>query len=875
VTDDDRLEAEIEFHVDMQTEKNIRQGMSVPEARRDALVRFGGRTRWKESVRDEYRFAWIADAVRDLRLAARRLRRTPGFAAIAILTIVLGIAASATVFSFVDGVFMRRLDAAHADRLVRIFVARTKGEDGAFGMGAYRLLRDRAKSFDTVAAHYSTAPLYVAANGESSEVAGAVVSASYFAALGATPLLGRVFRADEDAIPDRDAVAVIGYGFWRSRFGGAAAVIGGTLTINGRPFQIVGVMPEGFLGVVPSQSVNEIWIPTAMFRVGYRWCDALSSDPGCTMAQIFARLAPSADIAQAQSEVATLAADLHALSDPDQRQFPVVVEAARGLDRTQQRGYAALARLLGASALVFLLITCANLGGLLLAREIASQRDIALRLSLGAGRGRIVRQLMTEQLLLAAIGGPLGIVLSVGTTGALSNFFALDSEGYVHVYDFGVNARSVAVALLLSAGTAIVSGLAPAWWTSRVDPADGLKSAGDGGRTGGSGVRALLVSLQLALSLVLLVAAGLLTRSFDRVMAQRILDPSHVALLRLRPRLVGYAPDRAQTFLRNASAALAELPEVQSVAIARGVGFIWRANGSAPVGERTDADGKDDTRLRIEYGDVAPNFFATLGVRILRGRDFAETDRPNTPKVAIVTESLAARLWPGQSPLDRMLVLGGKRFLVVGLVPDYRLPAVGEPPPPMAFVAFWQSSFEPQIDARLAIRVKGDPRVAMPTLRRAIARVDAAVPITETLAMDDQIGGSYRDVRLSGAMLRWSALLAVFLSGIGLYGVVAFLVGRRTREVGIRLAIGAPPGRVVAGFVRQTLTTITAGLVVGLLAAAGGARLLSTWLFGVQPLDGVTFLTALAGMTLVALIAAYLPARRAARVDPAVALRAE
>jgi predicted lysophospholipase L1 biosynthesis ABC-type transport system permease subunit len=222
-----------------------------------------------------------------------------------------------------------------------------------------------------------------------------------------------------------------------------------------------------------------------------------------------------------------------------------------------------------------------------------------------------------------------------------------------------------------------------------------------------------------------------------------------------------------------------------------------------------------------------------------------------------------------------MLVLGGKRFLVVGLVTDYRLAAIGEPPPPMAFVAFWQSSFEPQTDARLAIRVKGDPRSVLPTLRRAIARVDPAVPITETLAMNDQVAGEYRDVRLSGAMLRWSAFLAVFFSGIGLYGVVAFLVGRRTREIGIRLAIGARPGEVVAGFVRTTLTTIAAGLIVGLIAAAAAARFLSTWLFGVHPLDNVTFLTALVALTLVALFATYIPARRAARVDPVTALRAE
>jgi len=875
---DDRLDAEMQFHVEMQTEKNIRLGMSAAEARRDALVRFGGRAQWTESVRAEYRFAWFADAARDLRLAARSLRRAAGFTAIALLTMTLGIAASVTVFSFVDGVFMRRLDSPHADRLVRIFVARSRGADGAFGMGAYQLLRDRTTSFDVIAGHYSTSPLYVsasgaAATGDAAEVSGAVVSASYFTALGAAPLLGRVFTADEDTVADRDAVAVVSYRFWRSRLGGVADAVGRALTINGRSFQIVGVMPDGFVGVAPTQAVNEVWIPTAMYRLGYRWCDALSGGPGCPLTSIFARLASGVDVVRAQAEVSTLAADLHALSEPRNSQFPVVVEPARGLERTQQRQYASLASLLGASALLFVLIACANLGGLLLARGITSQRDIALRISLGAGRGRIVRQLLTEHLLLALVGGPLGALVAVWTTGAFSRYLAADAEGYAGISTFGVNARSLVFALAVSAATAIVSGLAPAWWTSRVDPVERLKAAGGGGRAGESRVRAVLVSLQLALSVVLLVGAGLLTRSFDRAMAQRTLDPSHVALMRLRPRLVGYTPERAQAFLRNVSASLARLPDVQSVAMARGVGFIWHSNGEARIGDRIE--GREDTRLRVEYGDVAPNFFATLGVPILHGRDFAESDRPETQKVAIVTESLAARLWPGRPPLDQMLTLGGTRFLVVGVVPDYRLAPIGETPPPMAFVAFWQSVFEPQIDARLAIRVKGDPRAALPELHRAIARVDADVPITETMAMEDQVAGTYRDVRLSGAMLRWSAVVALVFSGIGLYGVVAFLVGRRTREIGIRLAIGASPQEVVSAFVRQSMPTIVVGLAAGLVAAAAAARFLSAWLYGIQPLDGATFAGALAAMAAVALLAAYVPARRAARVDPVAALRAE
>jgi predicted permease len=866
------LDDEMQLHIEMQARANQRLGMDAVSALRAARASFGGSERWKEEARDEYSSRPLEDFARDVRHGARALVRQKGFSLVAILTIALGIAATVTVFGFINSVFLRPLPVAQGARLVRVYFRAAGGDYSTLSHAAYRVIRDRTTSLDMVAVHYSTAPLYVTMDGDSRELQGAVVSASYFPMLGVTPLLGRFFSAAEDSVPDRDAVVVLSYDLWRRGFGARADALGRWIGINGRNFQIIGVAPEGFNGVEPSLDINELWIPAMMLRVGYRYCDALQ--PGCTPTDVMGRLASGATADRVRTELQPIARELALLSNPDDTMRALTVSPALGARPGAQRQFADLARLLSAIAILLLLIACANLSSLLVVRGMSRQREIALRTSLGAGRARIVRQLLAESLLLAVPGGVVGAGLSLWTTRLLAGFFIDDDEGYIHWFEIVPDLRVLAFAALVTLAAAALFGLLPAFSSTRVGVSERIKTGGTAGPTRGR-TRTALIAIQVALSLVLLVGAGLLTRSFSRIVGRQTFDSSHVTLLRLRPALVGYGPARAQAFLRKVSAALAQLPDVESVALARGSGFLWLATGRVRVTLPTYAPRAAGAEPRVEYHEVSPHFFTTLRVPVLGGREFTDQDTGGTPRVAIVNAALARRLWKDTSPLGRQVVLDDHAYQVVGVVQDHRLHNGSEAPPAMAFVPFWQNDFDPQVDARMAIRMKGDPAQAIALLRRAIAAVDPAVPVTEAMPMTGQVGASYKQVQLSGAVLVSAATLALFLSGLGLYGVVAFLVERRTREIGIRLAVGARPRSVVALFVAQGLRPMAIGSAAGLVTAFAGAHLLERWLFGVSPFDATAFVVAIVAICAVALAASLVPAMRAARIDPTVALRYE
>jgi putative ABC transport system permease protein len=871
------MREEMRFHLDKHIEKNIAAGMTPDAARRAAAVAFGGQAQWAEAARDEIRSRPLDDLARDLRYGVRAFRRNPGFSMVATLTLSLGIAATVTVYSFVDAIYWRPLPVSSSDALVRVYVAPASGEAGraglerSLGYAGYATIRDRVPAFDHVVAHYSTAPLYVSAGNTSFEVQGAVVSASYFPALGLRPSLGRFFTAAEDAVPDRDFVAVIGYGLWQSRFGGDTGVIGQTISVNGRTFAIVGVGPRDFASVIPTSTVNELWIPAMMLHVGYRWCDGFQ--PSCSVMDVIARLAPGATVEQARAQLAPFAIHLAALAEPTDSLQPLAVVPALGVSPAQRRSMTSLAQLLSAIGIMLLMIACANVAGLLVARGLARQVEIGVRMSLGAGRWRIVRQLLAESLVIAVAGGVVGVGLSVLLGRALAGFFTTDSEGYVHVFEISPNVRVVAFATGLSVATAILLGLVPALDTVRAGATSRLR--GRGGSAAGVRTRTLLVTMQTAVCLMLLVGAGLLVRSFGRVTSQQNLNSSHVAVFRLRPRLAGYDAPRAQEFLHRVVPALASLPEVKSVAFARGVGLAWDATGRLQLSLPGEIVTKDKPpRPLVGYHEVSPGFFRTLEVPLAAGREFTDRDVPDAPHVAIVNESLARQLGR-ESVVGRTVLLEGKPFQVVGIVGDYRAHTALEPSPPMAFVPFWQNDFGPQIDARFAIRVQGDAAAALPAIRRAIAAVDPVVPMTESMAMTSQVAGHFADVNLGAQVMIAAAAFALFLSGIGLYGVVAFVVQGRTREVGIRIAVGAEPRSVTGLFVRQGMRPMAMGSIAGVVGSLLLAKPVSHWLYGVSPTDVGAYATAMVAVGVVAVVASYLPARRAARIDPVSALRSE
>ncbi len=616
---------------------------------------------------------------------------------------------------------------------------------------------------------------------------------------------------------------------------------------------------------------NQLWIPLMMVHSGYRWCDALR--PDCHLFYLQGSLAPGKNTEQARAELDALLRQARIDAPWESGPLPLVVEPAAGVRPGDQRAFRILSRLLAATAGMLLVIACANLGGLLLARGTARAKEIAMRVSLGASRARVVRQLLTESILLASGGGVLGVVLSLWTSRLLFNFYTTNSEGYQKFYDFSLDPRVLAFAAGISVFTGILFGIFPAWQASRAETADVLKAQGGG--SGRARPRLILTSAQIALSLALLVGAGLAGRSASNLENQSGFDVHHVVALRLRPRLVSYTPDRAQAFAREVVRKLSSLPGVESVALTRGQGHVWGDGGDIPARLPSQSPPDPKHPATISFQEISPRFFETLRIGLVQGREFEERDLPGSPRVMIVNESLARRAWPHAAALDQVMLLDEKPYRVVGVVKDSILRSLNDGTLPMLFIPFWQNNTVPQVDARMAIRMKGDPEPALAVIKRAIAEVDPEVPVTELMPMIEQVRGQYSDVRVARAVLTSSAALALLLAALGLYGVISFTAERRTREVGIRMALGARPGEVVAMFLKQGLALLALGGIAGLVLALATTRLLGAWLYGISASDPLAFLGGVAALASTAVLASWIPARRAAHIDPMTALRSD
>ncbi|HTI64679.1 MAG TPA: ABC transporter permease, partial [Gemmatimonadaceae bacterium] len=678
--------------------------------------------------------------------------------------------------------------------------------------------------------------------------------------------LGRFFRADETSAPDREPVVVLSYNVWQLVFGGDRRVIGEHVAISGRDFTIIGVAPAGFRGTGVGTMPSEIWLPSTMASaVGIGCTPAVP----CDYMDVLARLAPGVSIARATAGLERLGRTLSELSlGDDSIRKPVIVRATGALVATQ-RQYSPLARLLGAIAALLLIIACANLSGLLAVRGMSRVREIALRLSLGASRLRIMQQLLVESGALAIAGGLLGLVLSIWASRALMGFFVADSEGFENYFPIGLDARVVWFAIGISLLSTIAFGLLPAFLTARAEPADVLKSG-----TAGSGrarARFELVAVQVALTSALLSGAVLLSRSFARLLHAQRFDANHAALLRVRPAAAQYDSLRSERYVRAVAERLATLPQVERVAFARGVGFAW---GGSPV-EANIGMAAGDSARPVQAHFVSPGFFSTLRIPLLEGREFTSADGPGTPLVAMVSESLARMLAPTSDIVGRTLYARGKPFRVVGVVPDYLVHMTGERVPPMAFFAFWQNALGAEKDARFVVRVRGDPTRALATLRTTAHDVDRYVPVAEVMTLAAQMDASYPEIRLSQNVLLAAGGLALLLSAIGLYGVIAFLVTRRTRDIGLRIALGALPARVAGQLIGRGMIAVVTGLSIGLGGAWMLSRLLDAWLVGITPHDLAAFGIAGLLVSAASLVACAIPARRAARIDPAIALRVE
>ena len=811
----------------------------------------------------------VADLAGDLRYAVRSLRQHPGFTAVVVATLALGIGANAAIFSVVNAVVLRPLPYEGADRIAVIWgdLHRPGVNEIPASAGEYADYRDRSHAFEHIAV-YDTAGLNLTGVGEPEELDGAVVTASLFPLLGATAEVGRTFTPAEEQSGQND-VALVSHRLWTRRFNARRNVVGQVVAIDGRPTEIVGVMPASF--EFPDPAVD-VWKPLLLDA------EALSQDNrGSHGYTALARMRPGVTLAQAQADLAGVTATFKAEYPGNYRTgFSATLRPLR--EEIVGDTARPLFILLGAVGLV-LLIACANVSNLFLVRAASRRKEIALRTALGASRGRLVRQLMTESVLIALAGGVLGLVVA---SWSMDLLIGLAPDTIPRLREVTLDRRVVGFTALVSLATGMLFGIVPALRASGAALNEVLK---DGGRSSESAMHGragrLLVVSEVALSLVLLIGAGLLVHSFARV---RNVEPGFDArgLLTLRLAL----PDSRYTtfekgdrFFDTLFAALRERPGVDAVAAANALPF------SGVGGSRTfHVEGREPKRpedqpeeqLRI----VTDGYFQAMRIPVVKGREFTDRDRSSAPRVAVVNEALARKHWPGADPIGRRVAFSRAEphwYEVVGIVANIKHRGLDAADRPEIYVPYRQPLFANWTvrPMQIVVRTTGDPLIAASTVRREVARIDPEQPISDVRTMDDRIGRSLAGRRFNMILLALFASLALTLAGIGIYGIVAYAVTARTHEIGVRLALGAQRRDVMAMIVAQGMAVTAAGLALGAVSALLLARLMTSLLFGVSAADPITFAGIPLLLAAVSFVACCVPAWRATRVDPLVALRTE
>ena len=866
--DETRMREEIDDYLAAETAANVHSGLTPDEARRRALIKFGSVETFKESYRDQQGVPAIEHLLQDVRIALRRMWKTPGFTIAAVATLALGLGLTSAVMSLAYALFLRPLPVDEAERLV--FVDTTRADrpvTSGFGFSYpdYVYYRDHARAFSELAAHYSTSPMSVVTPGGPVSVSGAVVTANYFTLLRLTPRAGRFFSDDEDLVPGRDPVAILGYDFWRTRFAEDPGVIGTTVRINGTAFTVIGIAPEDFHGLYAGFEPNVVWIPTAMFGVGYRYCDGLSR--GCAMVGLVGRLAADTTIDQAQAELAGLMRQLQMLYPESLTGRGVWVRPARGIRILEQARNVPIVVLLSAAAGLVLLVASANVAGLLLARGLRRRKEIAIRLAIGASRGRLIRLLLVESVMLAAAGGVAGLQIALWATDVLRMYFS-------HL-DLSLEPRVVLIGLGVALFTGVATGIAPALQSTRPDMALAMKEGTLAAGRSRSIVREGLIVVQVALSVLLLGAGGLLVRSFFMLHRGPGFDPDRVAIVRLRPSLVGFTSERAWTYQREVIERLEALPGILAASPASAPAS-WRARPATPALRFGDSP---DPLYAYEVGTavVGARYFKTLGVGVSEGREFDDRDTADGPRVAIVNETLARHFWPNGGAVGSQMNVGDELVDVVGVVKDLQWTSAFEQADPVAYLNFWQQNRGNRFaqDSRTHISVAGDANAMLAAIQRTIAAVDPDVPMSEAGSLSARLDSEFANVGAARTMVVTFGTLALGLSMIGLYATLAFAVGERTREIAIRLALGASRANVGGLVFRRGMAIVSLGIAAGLAACTITSPFLAHLLYGVSPRDPLAIAIGPAVLIVVAALAISLPARRAMQQNPIIALRAE
>ena len=866
---DDDLDAELRSHLEMAVELNLRKGMTPEDARREALRHFGRVDRIKEVYRNQRSLPVIETALRDLRFGFRLLRRSPGFSLLAILCLTLGIGANIAVFSWIEGILFRPFPAvAHQERLLALS-GTARGTPGSDDLSWPDFVDFQRNCTQIELIEDKITGTTLSIGDRAQRASGSIVSPNYFAALGIRPVLGRGFAADEGTGRNAHPVTVISYQAWQERFNGDPAIVGKTQILNGLPYTIIGVAPQGFYGTFVGYAI-QFWVPTSMQERfdagGYKL-----EDRGARWIEGFAKLKPGVTREQAQKEISAIAKRLETMYPATNRGRGVRLLPLWQTPFNKASELLPTLEITLAVAALVLLIACANVSNLLLVRSFARQREMTIRLAVGGGRGRLLQQLFTEGLILSTFAAAGGLAVAYWCRDALVIFFPAPSG-------FPMNLRGELDWRVLGfgAGVCLVStllfGLFPALQASKVDLAAALK-AESGGVVGGRGrsrVRSVLILLQVSLGFVLLVGAGLLIRSVQEI---RTASPGFATEDVLTTGLdlfsAGYDAQRAKSFQDELLDRVHALPGVKSVAFARVRPFSYLPYSAAPVFVEGYLAAPDEQPAE-EYNEVGPAYFATVGIPLQSGRDFTRDDNETAPLVAVVNETMAAKYWRGENPVGKRLQVNGRWMQVVGVARNSMYWTFLETPKPFFYVPLRQNY---SLRTVLHIRTSQAPATITTALAREIHALDATLAPQEMITLREHIDRSTSAQRIAVTLLSLFGGLALVLAVIGLYGVMSYAVSQRRRELGLRMALGASAADLLRLVMAHGLALTAGGVALGAAAALGLTRLLGYILYKVSPRDPLAFGLAFVVMTIAALAACFVPAWRAPRIDPVRALR--
>ena len=805
----------------------------------------------------------------DLRYTVRQLLQRPGFAIVAILTMALGIGANSAIFSIVNAILLRPLPVESPGELVEIYSREGDEEPVPNAYPDFLDIQERDDLFTGVAG-YTLDFLSMDVGDRTEVVLGEAVSGNYFQVLGIPAARGRTFIAGEDDAPGAAPVVVLSDRIWRRRFAADPNIIGRTLRLKGQRFEVVGVASPEFKGLMVGFA-SQMWIPLATQP---SFGEDLE-DRGSRWLMVKGRLRPGVTPEQAQAGMDVLGRQLAATypETSEDRRFTIIPTNDVRLHPMVDRALFPVAALLMAVVGLLLLIVCTNLANLLLAQALARRREVAIRLAIGAGRGRLIRLLLTESLVLALLGGVVGLLIAIWTARLLVSF--QPPIMFQLTLDLGIDGSVLAFTFFVSVLAGVFFGLAPALQATKPQLVPALKDELDaiGGRRRRFGLRDALVVAQVAASLVLLIGAGLFVRSL--ISAQDI-DPGfeheRVAIIMLSPTVAGYEESRGTALLSSVVERARTLPGVEAAALASRMplGISVNTNEIFLEGVATP----EDEAPNIDAVTVSAGYFDVMGITLLQGRDFQEQDDESAPLVAIVSDAAARRFWPGENAVGKRFRLSpeGELREIIGIAQDTKVRTLGEQPRPYLYMHHLQRN---RGFMALAVRTNGDPQPMLPTLRREILTVDAGMPIMESKTMTEHLGIMLFAPRMGGILLGVFGSLGVLLATIGLYGVVSYAAAQRTREVGIRVALGARPTDVIRLVVGRGMIMVGVGIAIGLALAIAAALPLGSLLYGVSVTDPVTFVGVTMLLVGVAFVATMVPALRASKLDPMVALRRE